>query len=442
MVQLQQERVITSTSVTLSTTTLTLQGITLNTAGTVTVSLDGSSPANAQQIVMGSTANVLGVWQVSANAVEKLNGNQIIVNYNRTAGGDYLNLKLMVNGTQVGGTVPALTAASNGTATFGSAAITLFSIPANSFAKVTLVGDGANAINATGATSATFNMPTPASITGVAANQVIVTGQQSGAYAVLANASATYTSQATYTYRTKVIATNVAVPSQTTNTRQANDLVFAMNLAANSAYQVAFRSAVFQSADTATTAFSGALSTAATWTAVNNTHNGVLSTDTTNQLEGAGAQLFTAGTTTAANDGLVDTFAATDLSGYNGIAVWVRETGTLRALTLTLTGAGAGTQTVAAPGALSRWQLYVFPFAGATTPFTGLTAVTAIQGLMNAVASADTFEVYSIYLYKDFVQANPNGLPFLTVPKSMTPNHPRPVPSFPPPLSTAPTPTP
>src|SRR5258708_20870781 len=91
-------------------------------------------------------------------------------------------------------------------------------------------------------------MQTPASITGVAANQVIVTGQQSGAYAVLANASATYTSQATYTYPTKVIATNVAVPSQTTNTRQSNDLVFAMNLAANSPYQVAFRSAVFQPA--------------------------------------------------------------------------------------------------------------------------------------------------------------------------------------------------
>src|SRR5258708_12401500 len=112
MVQLQQERVITSTSVTLSTTTLTLQGITLNTAGTVTVSLDGSSPANAQQIVMGSTANTLGVWQFSANALENLNVNQIIVNSTSTAGGDYLNLKLMVNATQAAGTLPPLTPAS------------------------------------------------------------------------------------------------------------------------------------------------------------------------------------------------------------------------------------------------------------------------------------------------------------------------------------------
>jgi hypothetical protein len=68
---------------------------------------------------------------------------------------------------------------------------------------------------------------------------------------------------------------------------------------------------------------------------------------------------------------------------------------------------------------LSRWQLYVFPFAGATTPFTGLTAVTALKFAMNAVATNDIFEVDSIYFYKDFVKANVNGLAFLTVGKAM-----------------------
>lgn len=384
------------------------QGITLASAGTVTLSLDGSSPSNAQQLVQGSTANVVGVWQFAANNNEPLNVNQIIVNTVGSVGGDFQNLKLIVGGLQVGNTVPALSQASNGVATFGSSSTNMFTVPQNGFTKVTLVADITNTTNATGASSTVFNMQTPSSITGAAANQIIVTGTNSGGFATLANPSQTYSSQASFDYRTKLVATNVTVSgSSTGRVRQANDTIFKMNLAANSGYQVAFRAAAENTADAAGTAFTGGFADAGTW--AGSVANSVLSTDSSVKVEGASSQKIT--DTAAGTDGIKYTFAAAkDLSGYNGVGFWIRSSLTTPTLSFTMTGASTGAYTITIANT-NAWQYVLIPFSAASpTAFTGLTAVTVFNILWTSNGGVgQTLNVDDLKFYKEFIKANINA---------------------------------
>jgi len=360
---------------------------------------------------MGSTGIPLDVWQFSANNVEPINVNQLIVSDTGSVGGDIQNLKLQVNGTTVA-TVPALSSGTTGTATFGSSSATLFTVPQNGSLKVTLVADVTNNTNATGNGAITLNLQTPSAspMAGASTDKMIARGANSGSL-VQDTTSQTYAGNSAYAFRTKIVATNVTVSgSSTGRVRQANDNIFAMNLAANAGYQVAFRASAYQSAATATTAFTGALSTAATWTATNGgSDNGTLSTDVANPLvSGSGDQMYTAGATVASatGDGLTDTFASTDFSGYNGVAFWARETGHNVALSATLTGA-TGSKAISLTN-LSQWKQFFVPFSGNFTA--NLNAVTAFKLANTAVWTAgDTLQVANIYFYKDFIKANING---------------------------------
>lgn len=399
----------TGTTVSLGTATIG-QGITISSAGTITVALDGSTPP-AQQIVMGSTAVPLGVWQFSANNVEGLNINQIIVNSVTTVGGDVQNLKLQVGGQTVA-TMPALSAATNGSATFGSPSSNLFTIPVNSSVRVTLVADVTNTTNATGNSALTPNFQTPASITGATTNVLISRGASSGTFATLANASTTYAANSSYAFRTKPVAVASTIPgSATGRVRQANDTVFKMNVAANAAFQVAFRAAALNNASATTDTFSGGFSTAAGtgWAVTNGgTDNGTLGTDSTNKVVASTSLKYTAGGTTGGASGMTFTIPSSgtvDVSGYNGFAVWLRDSqgNASHATTITLTGATAGSHTYTA--ADTGWHLAVVPFTGATTPFTGLTAITAFRVVSTSAASS-TYNVGGVYFYKEFLQAN------------------------------------
>lgn len=385
------------------------QSITVASAGTLTVSLEGSMTSN-QQLVMGSTDNNIGAWKFEANNNEDLTVNQIIVDSTTSVGGDVLNLKLFVDAAQVGNTVPSLSAASNGSATFGSSSSTLFTIPAGSFKIVTLRASIPTQLDATGNGAITPKIVPTATITGVAADKIIARGSQSGTYALVATASqgTTYAAISSFAYRTKLTAANVAVSgSSTGRVRTSNDTIFKMSLVANSGYQGQFRAGAINAMDATTDDFSGGVTTAGTWAVVTVGDDGsTMAADTSVKVAGTGSMLFTQGATTpVAANGLAYTFTAADLSGFNGMAFWVKASNATPNLTLTLTGAGAGSQTVNPSS--TDWEFMVVPFSGATTPFTGLTAITAISMVSaTAYTAADTVNVDSFYFYKDFIKAN------------------------------------
>ena len=399
----------TNTTVALATTNFALQQLTVGTAGTLTVSLDGSSPA-VQQIVMGATDTVLGAWKLDANNLEDLKINQIIVGSTTSVGGDVQNLKLFVDGVQVGNTVPSLSASTDGTATFGSSSSELFTISASTNEVVTLKGTVTSSLYATGATSMTFKITLPATIDGASANTIIARGAQSGTYAATAVGSNTaYDGNASYAYRTKLAATlNSASPSGTGKTRQGNDTVFRMDLSASPSYQAVVRRGALNNMDELTDDFAGSIATAGTW-AYTGGQNSTLGSSSAQKVQGTKSLLFTQGDTTpAAGEGATYTMTAADLSAYNGIAFWVRASNATPNLTLTMTAATAGSHTIDVAAA-DTWQFVVIPFTGADTPFTGLTVVTAINILSaSAYTAADTVYIDGMYLYKDFVKANIN----------------------------------
>jgi hypothetical protein len=408
-------RVTTATSGTGKNTNTTIslsalaegQSITVASAGTLTVSLEGSMTSN-QQLVMGSTDNNIGAWKFEANNNENLTVNQIIVDSTTSVGGDVLNLKLYVDGAQVGNTVPSLSAATNGAATFGSSSSTLFTISAGNFKIVTLRASVPTQLDATGNGAITPKIVPTATITGVAADKIIARGSQSGTYALVATASqgTTYAAISSFAYRTKLTAANVAVSgSSTGRVRTSNDTIFKMSLAANSGYQGQFRAGAINNMDATTDDFSGGVTTAGTWAKVDvGTADSTFAADTSVKVQGTGSLKFTQGTADA-GDGLAYTMTAADLSGFNGMAFWIKASNATPNLTLTLTGAGAGSQTVNPTS--TDWEFMVVPFSGATTPFTGLTAITAISMVSaTAYTAADTVNVDSFYFYKDFIKAN------------------------------------
>ena len=188
-----------------------------------------------------------------------------------------------------------------------------------------------------------------------------------------------------------------------TQTRNSNQAFLTLDASSNASGSVAtFRSAALQTADTATTAFSGAFTTAATWTTVVGGGTPVLSTDSTNYVDGAASQRVTADVAAATTgDGLKDTFAATDLSGYAGMAFWIRSNQTAQNFTVSLTGATAGSDTVTMVAA-NDWELVDIPFTDATTPFTGLTAVTAFHIVVaGGWANSSTLNIDRLMFYKD-----------------------------------------
>jgi len=393
-------------------------------SGTLAVSVDGSSP-QTQQIVMGSTDVILGSWKFEANSNEDLDINQIIVEdvSSDHIGGDINNLKLFVGGQQVGNTIPGLDAASTGKATFGSSSSVLFTVPASTFKVLTVKASVTSPLYASGANKAVqlkLTLPQTGTITGAISDKIIARGAQSGGYASTAVASATtYTVNPAYAYRTKLAAAlNSASPSGTGHARQSNDTIFKMDLVANAGYQAAFRqAAVMSDLSTTTPAFGGAQTITTTVAAVDadagGTGTATLSTDASAIAQSPAAQKVTLGDApTVAGDGMSITFAATDLSAYNGLGIWVKSTNA-KVYDINFTGTAFAGQSVTGTAA---WQFVMVPFG--TTARDEVTAITLLSHAKGD--AADYVEVGPMYLYKDYIKANINGSGLTTTPTLIT----------------------
>ncbi len=160
-----------STAITASgTSTSNGQSPYIVTAGTLTFSLDPQTPATTalQQEVMGATQQTLAVFNLAASAAENINVTKLIVTDTTTTGADLQNLTLYINGAQVGPVVPALSAATNGTATFNMQTNPLV-VPVNSNVSVYVKADITPFPSATSGGTHTLNIAASTSVTAVGA---------------------------------------------------------------------------------------------------------------------------------------------------------------------------------------------------------------------------------------------------------------------------------
>ncbi|MEK7618626.1 MAG: hypothetical protein AAB416_00105 [Patescibacteria group bacterium] len=147
-----------------------LQVFTVATGGTLTTSLDSSTPQD-QQVVMASTGNTYGAWQFRASVAEDLNLSQLILIENSldlNGPRNVRNLELFVDGNKVGSNVPSLSLGINGNT--NAAGVT------NNGANIDLGVDATNSIGQYVVVLAGPNAGRAARITAVAAGAGAVAG--------------------------------------------------------------------------------------------------------------------------------------------------------------------------------------------------------------------------------------------------------------------------
>ncbi len=189
-----------TTSGTVSDTTGAVgQTLTTATAGTITAAV-AATPTNpyATLYLAGKTENTVAAWKLSANNVEDLKVTRIQVQevHSDNVPGNVKNLRLFVGGTQVGGTVPAMTTGSPDTALFEDNTNGLFTIPKNNDVIVSLKADITDASNATFGTNGknlTFRivMPTETGAQLTSSSEISARGALSNAFALEGVASDT-----------------------------------------------------------------------------------------------------------------------------------------------------------------------------------------------------------------------------------------------------------
>lgn len=336
------------------------QGITIVTSGTLSASVDSSTPISTQ-MVMGGVGQTLAIWKFSASTTEDLTVSQIIVKNTTAATGNGVsivnNLKLYVDGSQIGSTVPALSsAAANATAVFGGLSIV---IPKGAYKLVTLKADVTSyaALPVSG-DKATMAITMPTTITGASTDTIIARGA-SGNYAATPG-SATYSGNDQYTYRTTITASIACSGSCSNRTRAASDTIGQLTLSGTSSADAQIRPA-FQVNDEAV----------GTWT-FTGASNGV-NTTAGQFVDGSGGIRVVSAAATASKIA-VDTGATGIINGYSGVSLWLYASDTVSVATYTLTIADDAALTTNA-------KTYVIPALTNSTlnyidiPFTSLSAM-------------------------------------------------------------------
>lgn len=171
------------------------------TSGTLTTANDSQTPTSAQmqQEVMGTSQQTLAVFNFAASSAENVNITSIKVTDTTSGGGDLSNLKLYVNGTNVGPTVSALTAASNGTATFSMQTNPLV-VPAGQNISVYVKADINAYPNATSTDTHVLNIAANTDVTAIGAvsgASITPTGTATGNTATVFRSSLTVAKDAT-----------------------------------------------------------------------------------------------------------------------------------------------------------------------------------------------------------------------------------------------------
>lgn len=229
----------TNSSVDATVTTALGQALTAASAGTLTIA-NASTPTMpiSTYLVAGKTEQTVATWKYSANNTEDINVYRVVVYETGTGDtpGNIQNIKLFVDGKQVGATVPALIDSTSNTAVFESTE-PLFTVPKNSYKYLTLKVDLTSADNGTfadGGTNVLFSVKNVVTIT--ASTDVSAKGVLSGTY-VTGAAGATYDAQNHKYVKTKPTFTKVN-PTSTTLTPSTTAEILRFKIAADAGADV------------------------------------------------------------------------------------------------------------------------------------------------------------------------------------------------------------
>ena len=166
------------------------QAVTVSTGATLTVTNE-SSPTmpDATWLVAGDAGVTLAAWKFAADNTEDVRVTRVEARENAAADkpGNVKNLKIYVDGVQVGGTVSAFTDSTNNTALFEDTTNGLFVIPRNSNKTVVLKADLTDKTNASFVTSGADLRPSISYTTGTAdaTTNVSAKGATSGQFVTL-----------------------------------------------------------------------------------------------------------------------------------------------------------------------------------------------------------------------------------------------------------------
>jgi len=171
----------TGSSITLA-SDVNAQQIVISAKGTLTVTADAGRP-NKALLSMGASGQTIGIWRFAANAVEDINVTKIQmqeVNADDTPG-NVVNLKLYVDGAQIGDTAIGLIDTTTNYTNFGNGTTTMFTVPAGGYKLVTLKTDVNSPLAGTTDKGLTFRVVHPATIS--ATSTIVALGAGSGQYA-------------------------------------------------------------------------------------------------------------------------------------------------------------------------------------------------------------------------------------------------------------------
>ncbi len=242
------------------------QGITLSSAGVLTLSQDSSTPINAIQ-PMGAANVTLGVFKLTGNSTEDLNLSKVYVMNDRalaanaTSSGLISNLTLWCGTAQFGSAVTGFITPAAGPRYAGFSGNC--TITKGSYKLITVKGDIVNYAVGPYSAGATSNAYTsaqdyvktwlylPSPITGVSTDAIIARG--AGAYAST-TAAASSTSNITYPYRTSLSASIACYGSCTGRIRSSSDKIAALTLTSTGDVDTLFRAASQEQDDTVTIA--------------------------------------------------------------------------------------------------------------------------------------------------------------------------------------------
>ncbi len=212
----------TNSAVSYSSGNVDAQLVTLNSGATLTISQEASpTMPDSTYVVAGDTGVTLAAFRFAANNTEDVKVTQVKINETGAPDvpGNFTNIKLFVDGAQVGSAVPAFVNAASNTAVFSNGA-GLFTVSKNSYKTVVVKADMTNKSNATFADAGEAMKISVyvVNAASTATTDVVAMGATSSQYATLAGGSAggTYLNGNTMTFvRTRPTFAYVA-PSSTT----------------------------------------------------------------------------------------------------------------------------------------------------------------------------------------------------------------------------------
>jgi len=383
------------------------QGLTLSGAGILSGAVDASNPETAI-VAMGDTEKTVGVWKLTANAVEALTVSKIVVfNNYATSTANFTNLKLYCGSTLIGGAVEAFLPAvaaigfTDPFAVFGGACV----VPKGSNTLLTLKSDvTAFANGAQAGEYGQFYIRVPAAITGALADTITARG--AGDYAN--TTASTSTVNRVYPYRSSLTAALACNGTCTGRTRSATDKIANLTLTAVTPDSAGAQlRAALNGEDNGTTS----------WTVVAADAGLITSTLATSatavEVDGISISYQMAASSAAATTGWAVVNMGTALNAYSRFSFWIQQnlaTPTEYFFGPTSTNAYANAHATGAIAALTNatWtNVDIAMPAGvlATSTYFGI----VVKPAASTTAGAITTLIDAVKAYNDSITVNVSG---------------------------------